>query len=231
MHIHGFNKTTLLDYPQHLASTIFIGGCNFRCPFCHNASLVTNVSSQPTIAKEDVMQTLKDRKNFLEGVCITGGEPTIYPELPNFIKEIKALGLKVKLDTNGTNPNMIKYLVDKKLIDYIAMDLKNSKQKYYFSAGVPSLKLDDILKTVDYLMADPIEYEFRTTIVKEHHTAADIISMGEWIKGAKLYFLQSYKDSGDVIQTGLSPHNNETLHEFIGLLKPYVPSAKLRGID
>ncbi len=231
MQIHGFNKTTLLDYPKHLAATIFIGGCNMRCPFCHNASLVTRVSSQPVIPTSEVLSYLEKRKNILEGVCITGGEPTLYPDLPEFIKAIKSLGLKVKLDTNGTNPSMIKALVEDNLIDYIAMDIKNSKENYSLSTGMPSVQMGSICESISYLLTTPLDYEFRTTLVKEHHSKQDMLSIGEWIKGANAYYLQSYRDSGDILSPGLCSHSKETLEDFVSLLTPYVEHVSLRGVD
>jgi len=231
MQIHGFNKLTLLDYPGHLAATIFLGGCNMRCPFCHNASLVTSASSQPAIPVDEVLSTLVKRKNILEGVCITGGEPTLYPDLPDLIASVKALGFKVKLDTNGTNPSMIKALVKDGLIDYVAMDIKNSKDKYYMTCGVTNLNIELINESISFLLTAPINYEFRTTIVKEHHTEQDILSIGQWITGAKAYYLQSYKDSGDILSPGLSSHSKETLLGYVTLLTPYAKHVSLRGID
>lgn len=231
MRIHGFNKTTLLDYPKHLAATIFLGGCNMRCPFCHNASLVQNIASTPTIPEEEVLSYLAKRKNILEGVCITGGEPTLYEELPTFISKIKSLGLKVKLDTNGTNPKMIKALVENKLIDYIAMDIKNAPDKYKETAGVSSIDLEAVMESVAFLLSNPIEFEFRTTVVKELHDLEDIISIGKWIAGAKAYYLQAYLDSGDILSPGLSGHTKETLIDYVSILSQYVDHVALRGVD
>ncbi len=231
MQIHGFNKTTLLDYPRHLAATIFFGGCNLRCPFCHNASLVTGAASQPMIPEQEVLSYLAKRKGILEGVCITGGEPTLNPDLIPFITKIKELGLKVKLDTNGTNPQLMKTLVADNLIDYIAMDIKNSKDKYALTAGLSSFSIEPILESVDFLLTSPIDYEFRTTIVKEFHDREDMLSIGEWLSGAQAYFLQSFQDSGDVLQHGLHSHNKETLEEYVKLLTPMIPSISIRGID
>lgn len=231
MQIHGFNKMTLLDYPRHLAATIFVGGCNMRCPFCHNASLVTKVGSQPTIPEEEVFAYLAKRKTILEGVCITGGEPTLYHDLPEFIAKIKELGFKVKLDTNGTNPAMIKTLVKEHLIDCVAMDIKNSQEKYSLSSGIAGFQMQQVLESADYLLSGAVEYEFRTTVVKEHHTKEDMLSIGKWLAGAKAYYLQDYKDSGDVISPGLSGHTKETLEGFVSLLAPSFDEVSLRGVD
>lgn len=231
MNIHGFNKSTLLDYPKHLAATIFLGGCNMRCPFCHNGSLVLRPHTQPVIPEEEVIAYLKKRKNILEGVCITGGEPTLYADLPSFIIKIKELGFKVKLDTNGTNPAMIIKLLDEGLLDYIAMDIKNSKEKYSLTAGVKDLPLDNINESISLLLSGRVDYEFRTTVVKELHTKQDMISIGNWIKGAKAYYLQSYTESGDVISPGFSSHVKDTLESYKRILSSYVNFVDIRGVD
>lgn len=231
MQIHGFNKTTLLDYPGHLASTIFLGGCNFRCPFCHNASLVLAPADQPTIPEEEIFATLSKRKGILEGVCITGGEPTIYPGLPDFIRKIKDLGLLVKLDTNGNNPQTLKDLVNSHAIDYVAMDIKNSKENYGLSIGIKSFDITQVSESISFLLSSDIDYEFRTTVVKEHHTKEDIIAIGKWIQGAKAYYLQAYKDSGDIITPGFSSYSKSELNEFREVLLPYIHTVGVRGID
>lgn len=231
MRINGFNKTTLLDYPKHLAATLFLGGCNYRCPFCHNASLVLDPSSQPSISENEVLATLRKRRNILEGVCITGGEPTLQPDLPIFIEQIKMIGLKVKLDTNGNNPDMIQYLINNNLLDYVAMDIKNSKEHYSLSVGIKDFDTSNVCDSIELIMNSNIDYEFRTTLVKEHHTIQDIQSIGEWIKGANVYYLQSFKDSGDIITPGLSSHSKQTLLEYKDILLNYIPVVEIRGID
>lgn len=231
MEIHGFNKTTLLDYPGHLASTIFLGGCNFRCPFCHNSSLVLNPIGHPTIPEEEVFKTLNKRKGVLEGVCITGGEPTLYSGLSQFIDKIKNIGLKVKIDTNGNNPKILKELVANGSIDYVAMDIKNSKEKYGLSIGLPAFDTARISESISFLLSSSIDYEFRTTVVKEHHTIEDFISIGKWIQGAKAYYLQAYKDSGDILSPGLTGYSKEELSCFADAVKPYVWEVGIRGID
>lgn len=231
MQIHGFNKSTLLDYPRHLAATIFLGGCNLRCPFCQNASLVLRPGSQPIHPEEEVLSYLAKRTNILEGVCITGGEPTLYPELPIFIHKIKVLGYKVKLDTNGLNPALVKELAKEQLIDYVAMDIKNSPESYPATAGIPDLELAPIMETAAYLLNGSLDYEFRTTIVRELHSEEDMHSIGRWLKGAKAYYLQSFRDSGDILSPGLSVPNKETLLKYQNILTTYLNNVSLRGID
>lgn len=231
MNIHGFQKLTLLDYPGHMAATIFLGGCNMRCPFCHNASLVTKVSSLATIPLTDVLNTLSKRRSILEGVCITGGEPTLNPGLTDLIRHIKSYGFKIKLDTNGTNPDLLKAYISEGLIDYVAMDIKNSREKYALTSGYPDINLDKIEQSINYLLSGTLDYEFRTTIVKEFHTQEDMHSIGTWIEGAKAYYLQSYETSIDTIEPGLNPHSKDTLDAFTHLLKPYVKQVSLRGIN
>lgn len=231
MKIHGLNKLTLLDYPGHLAATIFLGGCNMRCPFCHNASLVTKAASVETLEEEELLSFLSKRKNILEGICITGGEPTLSPDLGELITKIKSLGYRIKLDTNGTNPIMLKSLSADGLIDYVAMDIKNSKEKYSLTAGKPDLAINSIEESVSFLLMNSIDYEFRTTIVKELHNEEDIRSIGEWLRGAKAYYLQSYEDSGDIIVPGFSSHTKDTLSTYASILKPYIHNVSLRGVD
>ena len=202
-----------------------------RCPFCQNASLVVNPTEQTPIPESEVFDLLKKRKNILEGVCISGGEPTLYPDLPEFAYKIKALGYKVKLDTNGYHPEMMKDLINQKLIDYIAMDIKNSKEKYPLTSGIPYMDMNKIEESVAYLLSSPVEYEFRTTIVKELHNEDDILAIGQWIKGAKAYYLQSFKDSGDILSPGYHSHSKESLTHFSSLLTPYIKQVALRGID
>jgi pyruvate formate lyase activating enzyme len=231
MQIHGFMKSTLLDYPGHLAATIFLGGCNLRCPFCQNASLVLRPGTQPVLPEEEVLAYLAKRKNILEAVCITGGEPTLYPELPDFIQKIKALGYKVKLDTNGLNPSLLEDLVRKGLIDYVAMDIKSSPEHYSAAAGIPGLDLTPVRKTAAFLLKGSLDYEFRTTVVRELHSEEDMHSIGRWLKGAKAYFLQSYRDSDDILSPGLSAPDKETLLKYQSILNTYLDHVSLRGID
>lgn len=198
MLIAGLNKTTLLDYPGRVAATVFTGGCNFRCPFCHNAGLVLTPSSAEMYSEEDVFSFLQKRKNVLQGVCITGGEATLQADLPEFVSRIKALGYAVKLDTNGYKPEVLKDLLVANLLDYVAMDIKNCPEKYELTAGV-KLDTEQIKKSVAILKSAGIDYEFRTTIVKEFHQREDMIKLGEWIKGCPKYYLQQFVESENII--------------------------------
>ena len=232
MQIHGFAKLTLLDYPGRIAATVFTGGCNFRCPFCHNAVLVLDPNAQPLIPEDEVLRELESRKNKLEGVCITGGEPTLNRDLPEFIEKVRALGLLVKLDSNGTAPDMIADLIDRGLVDYIAMDIKSSPEGYSKAVGLKDMSMDNIFRSVDLIMQSGIDYEFRTTVVDGIHTADDFKKTGIWIKGAKAYYLQQYKDSGDLIAPrGLASPSKETLEKYREILLPYVPNTSIRGTD
>lgn len=230
MCILGFQKTTLLDYPHKLAATIFFGGCNFRCPFCHNAELVIQ-NQLPELSKDTILSYLKKRSGILEGVCITGGEPTLSKGLPDFIHKIKELGLLVKLDTNGSNPSMLKELTQTHSIDYVAMDIKNSLKKYEETAGA-KVNLSHIQESIDLLMTSTIPYEFRTTVVRELHTEEDIIQIGQWLHGASQYYLQNFVNSDRLIcPNRFSSYDYESLQHFCNLLKPQIPFVALRGID
>ena len=229
MIIKGLQKTTLLDFPQKLACTVFTGGCNFRCPFCHNASLVLHAGGVEEISEEEFFTYISKRKKMLDGVCITGGEPLLCSDIEDFIKKIKNEGLLVKLDTNGTFPKKLEYLLDNKLVDYVAMDIKNSKEKYAFTAGVENFP-NEIEESINLIINKAPDYEFRTTVVKELHTPQDIVSIANWIKNAKKYFLQSYVDSGDTIQTGFSAYSAEEMLKILENTRVILPVTELRGI-
>lgn len=230
MIIHGLNKTTLLDFPEHLAATVFTGCCNFRCPFCHNASLVLKPNEQPIMPEEEFFSFLDKRKRILEGVCITGGEPTLMPDLESFIRKIKEYGLLVKLDTNGYRPEVLKDLVNKGIIDYVAMDIKSSPDNYNAACGTV-IDISRINESVEFLKTNIVPYEFRTTIVKELHSKEDILKIGQWLSGCSKYFLQSYKDSSDIILNGLNPHDSATLKKFRDILKTHIETVEIRGLD
>lgn len=230
MKICGLNKTTLLDYPGIVAATIFLGGCNFCCPFCHNGDLVLHSGEIPEYSEEEIFTFLKKRKNVLEGVCITGGEPTLYEELPDFIKKIKDLGYKVKLDTNGSNPEMVKRLLDGKQIDYVAMDIKAPVYKYDEVCGA-SVDMEKIQQSVELIKTGEISYEFRTTVVREFHTKEDILEIGKWLNGAEYYYLQSYQDTENNIRQGFSAMEKEELFTLQKELQKYVKKVKVRGVE
>lgn len=231
MKICGFNKTTLLDYPGKVACTIFLGGCNFRCPFCQNSSLVVSPDSQPEIAKEEILTFLKKRRGILDGVCISGGEPTLSKELPNFLDQIKQLGYRVKLDTNGTRPRVVKELVSSGLIDMVAMDIKACPDNYQALCGLPQPDMDAVFETADFLLQEKTDYEFRTTVVKELHTRQDFEAIGRWLAGAKAYYLQAYRDSEEVLQPGFSSYSLEELTGFGRILSKTISTVGIRGID
>ncbi|MBK5261767.1 MAG: anaerobic ribonucleoside-triphosphate reductase activating protein [Peptostreptococcaceae bacterium] len=231
MNIQGLQKLSLLDYPTKVSCTIFTGGCNFRCPFCHNASLV--LPEQMVIDSIDidsVFSFLKKRKNVLEAVCISGGEPLVQPDLEYFLKSIKEMGYLIKLDTNGAFPDLLQKIVEKKLVDYVAMDIKNSIGKYCVTIGVPSFDTKCIETSVEYLLNNPVEYEFRTTLVRKFHKTEDLIQIGKWIHGTKRYFLQSFVDSGNLIENDLSGYNDSEMKQFQELLSSDIPGIMLRGV-
>ncbi len=229
--IAGLQKLTLLDFPGKVACTLFTRGCNFKCPFCHNASLVVRADEQKPYANAEILAFLKKRAGVLDGVAITGGEPTLMPGLHDFIKEIKDLGYAVKLDTNGTRPDVIKKLVEDKLVDYVAMDIKNHPAKYAYTAGLAdNYDLTSIIESKNYLMEGNVDFEFRTTVAKPFHTEEDFYLIGEWIKGNEKYFLQQFKDSGDIIGKEISSYNESEMENFLNVLLPFVPNAQLRGV-
>lgn len=229
MLILGLTKTTLLDYPGKVAATVFTGGCNFRCPFCHNGQLVLNAANEPQVSEEEVFEHLKKRRNILEGVCITGGEPTIQADLTEFIAKIKEMGYFVKLDTNGTNPSRMKELIDRKLIDYVAMDVKNSKEKYPLTAKCTDSMLEKVEESIKLLLSGCIDYEFRTTVVNPLHTKTDMEEIAKWIDGASSWYIQSFKESEHIIGEGMSAYSKEELLEMIRDIRN-IPCS-LRGIE
>lgn len=232
MKICGFQKLTTLDFPDKIAATIFTHGCNLRCPFCHNASLV--LRNLPEISKDEILSYLKKRQGILDGVCITGGEPLLQNDLVDFITEIKKLGLLIKLDTNGAFPYQLQKILSLGIVDYVAMDLKNSPEKYPLTCGLKDKDPDEFFKSfkksIAILMSGKIDYEFRTTIVPELHTFSDIEKMGAEIRGAKRWYLQSFKDSGDLIEGNFT----EPTHDFIKSLKAkaenFAVLCEIRGI-
>ena len=228
MQIGGFQKMTMLDFPGKIACTVFTYGCNFRCPFCHNASLVTDAPQ--FFSEEEILAYLKKRAGVLDGVCISGGEPLLQKDIFDFIKKVKDLGLLVKLDTNGSFPDKLKYAIDEKLVDYVAMDIKNSKEKYALTVGVENFDISPVEKSVDILMQNKVDFEFRTTLTKELHTKEDIEKIASWIKGAPKYFLQNFENTGNLIQDGFTAHEKEVLEDFKNTVCGNFCKMEIRGI-
>ena len=230
MKINGFQKLTLLDFPGHTACTVFTGGCNLRCPFCHNALLVTEVDDLEDYPEEEILAFLKKRQGILDGVAITGGEPLLQRDIRAFIEKVRALGYAVKLDTNGTFPKVLRELMDAGLLDYVAVDIKNSKEKYAETTGMKALDLSGIEETVQLLLEGRVPYEFRTTVVREFHTPEDIRKIGEWIRGADRYVLQHFEDSGNLIGKNMHPVSKEEMTEMQRIVQSYVGNAEIRGL-
>lgn len=229
LNIQGLQKTTLLDYPGYVAATVFLGGCNMRCPFCHNMNLVT--SGGPAVYTEDyVFSFLSKRKGLLDGVCVTGGEPTLYESLPDLFRRIKELGFRTKLDTNGTNPRMIKTLTENDLVDYIAMDIKSSPRNYGCSCGVSNIDLSPVRKSISLLMSGNVDYEFRTTAVEEFLDEEAVHDIAQLLKGARRYFLQGYVESEFVPDKSLHAVPKEKLLQYKKELSSYIKCVELRGL-
>ena len=237
MLIKGLQKLTLLDYPGKIACTVFLGGCNFRCPFCHNGSLVLPERMGESIPVEDFLAFLDSRRGRLQGVCVSGGEPTLQPDLPELLYEIKSRGFSVKLDTNGTNPELLFALINDGLVDYVAMDIKNSPAKYAETVGVNAecrmqsaeFLLHSVKESASILIQGMVDFEFRTTLMKELHTEDDIRAIGEWLRGDEKLFLQTYREEGDLIVGGFTPFTRDETEALLGVLREYIPNAEIRG--
>ncbi len=229
MVIKGFQKLTLLDYPGKTACTVFTGGCNFRCPFCHNAILVTE-NDDEIIGESEVFDLLNKRKGVLDGVAVTGGEPLIQKDIERFLFDIKNKGFLVKLDTNGYFPERLKNIIDGGLCDYVAMDVKNCREKYAETVGVKKLDIKPIEKSVELLLKNKVDFEFRTTVVGDFHTVDDIKKLSEWIQGAKKYYLQNFVDSGNLIDESCSGVSKDTMLEMKKAAREFVPNTEIRGL-
>ena len=230
INIRGLQKTTLLDYPGCVAATVFLGGCNMRCPFCHNMNIVLS-DEAGEYTDEDILKFLSKRQGLLDGVCITGGEPTLYRELPSFAGLIKNLGYKVKLDTNGTNPQMLLDLINDRLVDHVAMDIKSSLPNYGKACGIPDIKLAPIKESIDILKKGNVDYEFRTTAVEELLDDKAVEEIGILLEGAKHYYLQGYVESEFVPDKTLHAVPKETLLRYCDILASYIDHVELRGIS
>lgn len=230
MVIQGLQRLTLLDFPGKVACTVFLAGCNFRCPFCHNASLVVDTYKNKEIPEEEFFAFLNKRKGILDGVCVTGGEPLLQSGIEEFLERIKSLGFLVKLDTNGSFPDKLIRIAELKLVDYVAMDIKNSQESYGKTIGIEDYDISKVHKSVNYLLRGNVPYEFRTTVVREFHQRSDFESIGRWIRGASRYYLQQFVDSGDVIREGLHGYNKDIMNQALDVVKKSVQTAQLRGL-
>ncbi|MBR6558865.1 MAG: anaerobic ribonucleoside-triphosphate reductase activating protein [Clostridia bacterium] len=228
MKFFGLQKLTLLDYPGKVACTIFTGGCNFRCPFCHNASLVLRPGECKSFSEEEILSFLKKRVGVLEGVCITGGEPLMQNGIDEFISKVKELGYNIKLDTNGSFPDKLKNIIDRGLVDRVAMDIKNSKEKYSSTVDIEDYDITPIQRSIDILLEGKIDYEFRTTVSQQLHTTEDMVEIGKWINGAKEYYIQNFKDSGDIISGSFDAVSKSIINDFVDAVSPHVQLVSVR---
>jgi len=230
MRILGLQKMTLLDYPGKVACTVFFGGCNFRCPFCHNPDLVFASATEPGITEGEFFAFLSQRQGLLDGVCITGGEPMLEKDLIDFIARIREMGFLVKLDTNGSFPDGLKHLVDNRLVDYVAMDIKNSREHYGKTIGIPHYDTTNVEQSVSILMGGSVPYEFRTTLVREYHTRSDIKAIGTWLEGCQAYSLQTFVDSGNLLgKEAMTAFSHEEMESFKNLLQSDIGVISIRG--
>ncbi len=230
MIFHGFQKMTMLDFPGYVACTVFTPGCNFRCPFCHNSLLVTRMNDNEIYTEADILSYLKKRQGVIDGICISGGEPLMHDDIFDFVRKVKDLGFLVKIDTNGSYPDKLSKLIESGNIDYVAMDIKNSPDRYAETVAIPGFDFEPVRKSVKLLLEGKINYEFRTTVVKEFHTPQDMVFIGELIKGADRYFLQHFIESEGNIQQGLTPLCKEEMENLRQIAAEYVKNAELRGI-
>ncbi len=230
MLIHGFQKLTLLDYPGKTACTVFTGGCNLRCPFCHNAELVTAPHSYPIVPEEEVFALIKKRKNTLDGVCVTGGEPMLRKDLPEFLEKLKSFGISVKVDTNGSFPDQLKYIVRSGLADYIAMDVKNSFDRYHETVGINTLELSKIKESIDFLKASGIDHEFRTTVCRDFHTEKELCEIASYLGEHEKYYLQAFKPSPSSFDPNITGYTPSELKELLERVKEIAPLTELRGV-
>ena len=229
MLIKGFQKLTLLDFPGRTACTVFTGGCNYRCPFCHNALLVTE-QDDAYFDEEMIFEHLEKRKNVIDGVAVTGGEPLLQKDIERFLYEIKDKGFAVKLDTNGSFPEKLEGILQLGLADYVAMDIKNCPEKYGVTVGVKNFDIAPVEKSIELLMKGNVPYEFRTTVTADYHTPEDIEKAAEWIKGAEKYYLQNFVDSGNLIDSSCRGVSRDEMREMLERVKKHIPTAELRGI-
>ena len=230
MNICGLQKLSMVDYPGKLAATVFTGGCNLRCPFCHNALLVTRLNESPRLDTDEVLAFLRSRRSLLDAVVLSGGEPLLQPGASDFLATVKDMGYLVKLDTNGCYPDALAEILSKRFVDYVAMDIKNSREKYSLTVGVPNFDLAPIDESIRLIRESGIDYEFRTTAVRQFHTAADFTAIGRWLHGSKNYYIQNFNDSGNLIGSGMSGFSEEELRSFADSLTGDFEFIGIRGL-
>ena len=231
MLISGLQKMTLLDYPGMVACTVFTGGCNFRCPFCHNAALVLPERVEGKGAAE-TLRFLETRRGLLDGVVLSGGEPLLQADATDFLRAVRDMGYRIKLDTNGSFPERLRALVEDELVDCVAMDIKNAPERYPLATGLAMLDISAIERSKNYLLEGHVDYEFRTTVVRGLHTRRSLMDAARWIKGARAYYLQQYRDSGDVIAPdGLGAYSDDEMRALLDGVREILPAAQLRGVD
>ena len=231
MRISGLQKLSMVDYPGKLAATVFTGGCDLRCPFCHNAPLVLRVAETPEFSQEEVLSFLRTRQGLLDGVVLSGGEPLLQAGAAEFLAAVRSLGFSVKLDTNGCHPEALANILERGLTDYVAMDIKNRREKYAETAGMPGFDLAPVEESVRLLQSSGVDFEFRTTVVREFHTAADIRAIGQWLEGSPRYFLQKFVDSGDLVGTGCHGLEDTEMQALAETARPWFREVALRGVD
>lgn len=230
MRICGLQKLSMVDFPGRLAATVFTGGCNLRCPFCHNALLVTRLQESPVLDEGEVLTFLASRRGFLDGVVLSGGEPLMQSGAVDFLSDVQKLGFAIKVDTNGCYPHVLQEILDRGLVDYVAMDIKNRPEKYPETVGIPNFSLENVKKSIDILSRSGIDYEFRTTVVREFHTAEDITAIAQWIQGAPHYYLQNFEDSGNLISHGLHGFSPNELQIMADSALKHLKTVQIRGL-
>lgn len=237
MRICGLQKLSMVDYPGKLAATVFTGGCNLRCPFCHNALLVTRLNESPALTEGEVLDFLRTRRGLLDGVVLSGGEPLMQPGAADFLAAVRELGFDVKLDTNGFYPGALGEILDRGLADYVAMDIKNCREKYGVTCGVPDLDPAPVEESLRLLRDSGVEFELRTTAVREFHTAEDLAAMARWAADffpagqTPRFFLQKFVDSGNLIAGGLHGFDDGEMAALTAAVRPFLPRAAQRGVD
>ena len=228
--VNGLAKLTLLDFPGKTAATVFLAGCNMRCPFCHNSPLVVDMAGAERISEAELRAFFAKRQGLLDGIAVTGGEPTLRHDLPELFRIIKEYGYAAKLDTNGTNPRMLDELISEGLVDYVAMDVKNSPDRYGVTVGVENFDMTPVYDSVRLLEEGRVDYEFRTTVVRGLHDESSFEGIGQWLAGERKYFLQNFVDSGALLDPTMKGADKEEMVRYLDIIKKYIPTAKLRGL-